>query len=334
LVFSPKEPYQLGPLTLPTLGLGVHGLVYGVILGAGLHLAIQIPGLVLYQFRWTPALDIRDSRLIEALKLIAPRLLTMFGIQLMFIARDNFASRLDQIGAVTALTYGWMIMQVPETLLGTAIATALLPSLAEYAAKKDWKTFSETVEKALRVMLALAIPAAAVMAVGLRPLLQVAFRFDEGGTNLLTLTSRVYLLTLAGYVLQETLARTFYARKEPFIPLFGVLARMIIYILVGLAGVTLFSSAGAPVIAAAELSLLVEAILMLFWLNRRIEPQVHVLTAVSKGLFAAMLSGGVTYGLAVFLPGPGYITALAGMAVGGILALFLVRSEARLLFRL
>src|SRR5688572_16091112 len=95
LVFSPSEPYQFGPITLPTLGLGVHGLVYGVILGAALHLAIQIPGLVRYQFRWTPSLDIRDSGLIVALKLMGPRILTMIGIQMMFILRDNFASRLD-----------------------------------------------------------------------------------------------------------------------------------------------------------------------------------------------------------------------------------------------
>ncbi len=334
LVFSPSVPYQLGPVTLPALGLGVHGLVYGVILGAALHLGIQIPGLVMYRFRWTPALDIRDSGLIEALKLIAPRLLTMFGIQLMFIARDNFASRLEQVGAVSSLTYGWMIMQVPETLLGTAIATALLPSLAEFAARKDWATFSSTVEKGLRVMLSLAIPAAVVMAVGLRPLLAAAFRFDEVGTNLLTLTSRIYLLTLAGYVAQETLARTFYARKEPLMPLYGVLVRLVVYVVVGVSGVTLFRSAGAPVIAAAELSLSVEAVLLLIWLNQRGAPRVSVLPAVGKGLLAAVLSGGVTYGLAVYLPGPGYVTALIGMAAGGLLALAVVWSEARLLFKL
>jgi putative peptidoglycan lipid II flippase len=334
LVFSPAVPYHFGPLTLPALGLGVHGLVYGVILGAGLHLAIQIPGLLQYQFRWTPSLNIHDSGLITAFRLIAPRLLTMFGIQLMFIARDNFASRLGQVGAVTSLTYGWMIMQVPETLLGTAIATALLPSLAEYAARKDWKTFSETIEKALRVMLALAIPAATVMAAGLRPLLQVAFNFDQAGTDLLTLTARIYLLTLAGYVMQETLARTFYARQEPWIPLCGVLVRMSIYLCVGLVGVTLFRAVGTPIIAAAELSLLVEAIVMLFWLNQRIKPPVQVMTAVGKGLFAAVLSGSAAYGLAAFLPGPGYLTALAGMAAGALLALFLVKSEARLIFRL
>jgi putative peptidoglycan lipid II flippase len=334
LVFSPTEPYSLGPVTLPAFGMGIHGLVYGVILGAVLHLAIQIPGLIMYRFHWTPSLDIRDSGLIEALKLMAPRLLTMFGIQLMFIARDNFASRLNQVGAVTSLTYGWMIMQVPETLFGTAIATALLPSLAEFAAKGEWKTFSETIEKAVRVLLALTIPAAAVIIAGIRPLVAVTFGFDQAGTDLLTLTSRIYMLTLAGYALQEIMARSFYARKEPLMPLWGVSLRMVIYILIGIAGVTIFRQVGAPVIAAAELSLTVEAVFMLAMLNRRLERRVQVLTAASKGLVAALLSGIAAYGLAVYLPGPGYVTALAGMAAGGVLAVTLVWSEARLLFRL
>jgi putative peptidoglycan lipid II flippase len=313
---------------------GVHGLVYGVIIGAALHLVIQIPGLIKYQFRWTPSLDIRNSGLIEALKLMAPRLVTMFGIQMMYIARDNFASRLDQVGAVTSLTYGWMIMQVPETLLGTAIATALLPSLAEFAARKDWVTFRETIEKALRVMLVLTIPAGAVIAAGLRPLVAAAFHFDDAGTDLLTLTSRIYMLTLVGYVVQETMARAFYSRKEPLMPLFSVVVRMAVYLLIGVTAVTLFRPFGAPVLAAAELSLTVEAIFMLNRLNKRLSEPLRLFPALGRGLAAALLSGFAAYGLAVYLPGPGYITALAGMAVGGVLAVGLVWSEARMLFHL
>lgn len=334
LVFSPTEPYHLGPLTLPALGLGVHGLVYGVILGAVLHLGIQIPGLMKYQFHWTPSLDIRDSGLVTALKLMAPRLLTMFGIQLMFIARDNFASRLEQVGAVSSLTYGWMIMQVPETLLGTAIATALLPSLAEYAARGDWATFRDTLDKALRVMLALTLPAAAVIAAGLHPLVRTAFHFDEAGTDLLTLTARIYMLTLAGYTLQETLARAFYARKEPLMPLWSVLVRMLVYFAVGVSAVTIFRPVGAPVLAAAELAITVEAVFMLWMLNRRLAAPIWPLSAIGKGLLAALVSGLATYGLALYLPGSGFVTALAGMAAGGVLAVVLVWSEARQLFRL
>ena len=122
----------------------------------------------------------RNTGLIDALSLLGPRLLTMFGIQLIVIARDNLASRLDQTGAVTSLTYGWMIMQVPETLLGTAIATAMLPTLAEFAARQEWSAFRETVERALRVLIALTIPVAAVLATGIDPLVRAVFGFEFG----------------------------------------------------------------------------------------------------------------------------------------------------------
>jgi putative peptidoglycan lipid II flippase len=61
---------------------GIYGLVYGVIAGAILHLASSGRGLFRYHFRWTPALDIRNTGVLEALRLLGPRLLTMGGIQL------------------------------------------------------------------------------------------------------------------------------------------------------------------------------------------------------------------------------------------------------------
>ncbi len=334
VVLSPTEPYRIGALSLPAFGMGIHGLVYGVIVGAVLHLAIQVPGLVRYRFRWTPALDIRHSGLIEALRLIAPRLLTMFGIQLMFIARDNLASRLDQVGAVSSLTYGWMIMQVPETLLGTAIATALLPTLSEFAARQEWAAFRQTVEKAVRILVALTVPVAAILAAGLRPLVALVFGFDEAGTALMTWTTRVYLLTLTGYTLQEVMARSFYARKQPWYPFRSVLIRLALYVGIGVLGVTRLQEIGALVIAFAEISLTVEALFMLLWLNRKMDRPVTAWGALGRGGLAALLSGAAAYALALYLPGPGYLTALAGMLVGGLIALPVIWPEFRLLFRL
>jgi putative peptidoglycan lipid II flippase len=69
---------------------------------------------------------------------MGPRLVSMVFIQLIFLAQDNLASRLE-VGAVTALSFGWWIQQVPQTMIGTAIATALLPTLADHlAAGKTW----------------------------------------------------------------------------------------------------------------------------------------------------------------------------------------------------
>ncbi len=313
---------------------GIRGLVYGVILGAALHLLVQIPALFKYQFKWTPTLDLRHTGLIEALKLLAPRLLTMFGIQLIVIARDNLASRLDQVGAVTSLTYGWMIMQVPETLLGTAIATAMLPTLAELASREDWSGFHITVERALRVLIALTLPVGAVLAAGVNPLVRAVFGFDPATSTLITWTTRAYLLTLTGFCIQEIAARSFYARREPMFPLYAVILRLAMFIAIGIAGITLFRDIGAPIIAFAEIALLIESIILFGWLSKRTQSPLRVWSAVLKGLAAALIGGVTAYGLAVLVPGSAVLTALLGMTVGGLVSLPIIWSEIKLLLKL
>ena len=314
---------------------GIHGLVYGVLLGAVMHLLIQIPGLIRYRFHWTPALTINNPEVIEAFKLVGPRLLTVFFIQLMFIARDNLGSRLEQEGAVSTLTYGWMIMQVPETILGTAIATALLPTLSEYVARRNWREFKQTIEKALRVLIALTLPVAAIMAAGIHPLIRLIFRnLSESEALLLTLTVRVYLVTLCGYSIHEVAVRAFYARKEAIYPLVAVLIRLAIYLAIGISALVFFRTIGAPVIAFAEIALTIEAVIMFLWLSGKIQEPLQINGALFKGLVAAVIGGVTAYVLAVYLPGSAVLTALLGMLIGGLAVLPFIWSEIRLLLKL
>ncbi len=132
-------------------------MVYGVILGAMLHLLIQVPGLIRYQFHWTPALEIKSAGVQRVLILLGPRVLTMGCIQAYFVARDNLASHFGTTG-VGALNLGWTIEQVPETIIGTAMAVAILPSLAEFIDRGEIGNFTQTVNRALRIMLALCTP--------------------------------------------------------------------------------------------------------------------------------------------------------------------------------
>jgi putative peptidoglycan lipid II flippase len=77
-----------------------------------LHLGIQVPGLIRFGFRWIPAIDLYHPGMVKLLRLVGPRVLTMFFLQVFFIYRDHLASHLE-VGAVTALNYGWFFMQVP-----------------------------------------------------------------------------------------------------------------------------------------------------------------------------------------------------------------------------
>ncbi len=313
---------------------GVHGLVYGVIIGAAMHLLIQVPGLYKFGFRWTPSLNLKHTGLIEALKLMAPRLITMGGIQFIVLARDNLASQLDQVGAITALTYGWMIMQVPETILGTAVATAMLPALSQLATRGDWAEFRSTIERALRALISLTLPIAAVIAAGIHPLVRGLFHFDEATSQLVTWTTRAYFLTLTGFTIHEVAARSFYARKEPMFPLYAVILRIGMFLTISLIGMSYFKHIGAPIIAFAEIALLFESMILFGWLSKRTHEPIRVSSAVWRGLVAALIGGAATYSVAVIVPGSAILTALLGMFIGGVIALAIVWADAKLLLKL
>jgi putative peptidoglycan lipid II flippase len=334
LVLAPAKPYSFGPLTLPAFGLGVYGLVYGVILGAFLHLAIQVPGLVKYHFHWTPSVSLKDERVRQVLRLVGPRLITMFFIQATFIARDNLASRLPGSGAISALAIGWMIMQVPETLIGTAIGTALLPTISEQAASRDWDSFRATVERAVRVLVALCLPVAAVLAAVLHPLVRAIFGLNEAGTTLVTWTVRVYLLALAGESVLEVAARAFYARKDAIRPLAASFLNTLIFIGGGALILLRWPQWGAPGIALIEMAFTIEATILLVWLNHLLPVKMTLGSSLLRGLAGAVIAGGLAYGLALWLPLSGPVSALVALPLGFAACLPFIWPEVRLLFRL
>ena len=96
LILAPEKGLTVGPITFPTLGLGVEGLVYGVIIGALLHLLIQVPGLIKYNYRWRPIVNFKEPYTRKVFKVMGPRLITMFLIQMVFLAQDNMASGLEE----------------------------------------------------------------------------------------------------------------------------------------------------------------------------------------------------------------------------------------------
>jgi len=332
-IFSPEKGYTLGTITLPALGLGVQGLVYGVILGAVLHLLIQIPGLVRYHFKWSPGINLHDPQVIKVLRLMGPRLLTVFFIQMVFLIRDNLASRLAA-GAVTSLTYGWMIQQVPETLVGTAIGTALLPTLSEHFTKNEKQAFSATVEKAVKVLFALTLPIGAALACGMKPLLGLAFDFGAEGTSLLSWVTAAFMLGLFGHCLKEVSARAFYAGQNAWIPLATAGGNMILY---ALTGFLLYRPLGAPGIALTDsIVFSLEAVVLLILLVKTGRVTIRGGSTFIRGLMAFLTAGLVTLAGVYFLEPrvPPLVSGTLPMIAGFCLSLPWIWSEMKILAKL
>lgn len=331
LVLAPREPLHVAGLQLPALGLGVHGLVYGVILGAALHLGVQVPGLIRFRFRWTPRLGLRHVGLRQVARLMAPRIATIGAFQMMFVVQDNLASRLG-VGYVTALAYGWQIMQVPETLVGTAIATALLPTLAGQFARGEHEAFGAGVGRAARTLVAIMVPLSLILMVVIRPLIEAAFQFGDRGTALVTVAARAYLAGMTGHALLEVVARAFYARQSPRWPLIATGLRAALFLLLSLA---LFRATGVVGIAAANsAAFTAEAVLLLVLLGLRLpgvslggRTLMRTAGACGAGILTAWL-------VSSWYPGGPLLGAGLALALGTLAALPFVWPEVRELRRL
>jgi putative peptidoglycan lipid II flippase len=320
-------PAAAGSSALPRFGLGVHGLVYGVIIGALLHLAIQVPGLFIYGFRWKPIVGLRTEGVRRVLVLMGPRVLTMFFIQIYFVARDNLASGLGE-GSITALNLGWFIMQVPETLIGSALAIALLPSVSELFSRGDKPGFTATVNTAVRTILALTIPAAILLAVGLRPLVERGFpAFNPAEVDLVVRMTQLYLAGLTGHALLEIGSRSFYAQQNARTPLWAAGVNTGIFIVMAIA---LTRSIGAGGIAlAGTLAFTGEAILLL-WLLARAYPGLGASgSTLLRAALGSAVGGLLLFALMRWAPLPALYAALAGMVLGMGVSLAFVWPEVR-----
>ncbi len=227
---------------------------------------IQLPTLFKFGYKWKPRLNLKAPGVISVVRLMGPRVLTVFFIQLVFIFQDNLASRLPT-GAVTALVYGWLFMQLPESLIGTALGTALLPTLSEQVAQQDTGVFTSTLEKTIRIITGLTIPIAIILAVNIEPFIRV-LGFDESGTVLVLWTVRAYLVGLLGHSLLEIAARSFYAQRNAKVPLAASGLTMVGFLALA---IPLSKVLGAPGIGLANsLAFTGEAILLFIVLSKTI----------------------------------------------------------------
>lgn len=242
---------------------GIYGFAYGTVFGAALHLLSQVPGLVHYGFRWTPRLTVSHLGVQQVLRLMGPRVLTVAAFSTIFIMNDNLASGFAE-GSISALAFGWLIQQVPQTLIGTAGGIALLPTFSELVAQDKTVEVRALIRRALIVMAALTAPITVVAWLALPFVTRLVF--DERA-ELVTLAGQMYMVGLVGHTLKEVTARAFYAHKDSLTPLFTVLVNLAAFVLLALA---LMPTLGFAALALANsLSFSLEVALMLVILWRR-----------------------------------------------------------------
>ena len=206
---------------------GVQGLAIGVVAGSALHLAAQLPALRAAGMRWAPTFDVTSAGVAEVARLMGPRVVGLAATQLNFVVVVFFASFVSD-EAISALNYAFLMAMLPVGVVGMAISTAVFPSMAQQAAAQQIEGLRDSVARSLRLILFLAIPASAGLALLAEPAVRLLFErgaFSAGSTDLVWPVLVIYGVAVFAHAGIEILSRGYYALADTRTPvLFAVLA--------------------------------------------------------------------------------------------------------------
>lgn len=264
--------------------LGIHGVAAGVVIGAVLHLGVQLPALgriarisysvsrilhpglrgseglslsaesgtrhTKYGMRNTEC-EIRNPSRVwpdvrRILALMVPRIVGLGAVQLNFIVNTNLASAMGS-GAVSAVAVGFAVMLLPQAAIAQAVATVLFPAISAHAARGEREAFGAKLTRAVNAVLALSLPASLALIVLGQPLIRLLFQrgaFDAEDARAVSFALAWFATGLVGHSVLEVVARGFYALQDTLRPVVLGVASMALNVALSLILSSAFGSAG------------------------------------------------------------------------------------------
>lgn len=257
--------------------MGVYGLAWGVVIGSGLHLLVQLPRLLRLPERvYTPTLGIHLPHVREVARLMGPRLLGVAVVQLNFLLNTYLAS-MQPAGSLTGISLAFPLMIMPQAAIAQSIAIAALPTFSAQVALGKKDEMRASLAATLRGVLLLAIPASVGLMLLRKPLVALVYQyraFDSASTELVAWALLWYAAGLVGHSVVEIISRAFYALHDTKTPVFIGIAAMSLNLGFSLLFTSLFTRIGwmphGGLALANSLATLLEMIVLLIFMRRKL----------------------------------------------------------------
>lgn len=196
----------------------VFGLAIGVLLGGLAQLLfLMLGGGVRVSLRWPTWSSSAEVRQLFALML--PMILAGSAGQVNIVVNTNFATQMET-GAVTWLNYAFRVTHLPIGVFAVAIATALLPNLAQAAATQgSWRhsMVSSQLARAIEACLWLMSFCSLVLWFHASDIVTILFQHGQFTASDAAHTAaalRLYGLGLTGYGLMKVLTSFYYVANK------------------------------------------------------------------------------------------------------------------------
>lgn len=307
--------------------LGIYGLAWGVLIGAALHMLLQIPPLLGLKGSYFRTLGWGSPDVVEVMRLMAPRLLGVAVVQLNFWINTRLASRFVE-GSVIALVLAFSLMLMPQAAIAQSIAIAAMPTLSAQVALGKLNEMRASLAASLRGALLLSIPASVGLIVLRKPVVELLYQrgeFDERSTQLVAWALLWFVAGLVGHTVVEILSRAFYSLHDTRTPVLVGIVAMSLNILFSYGFSGLFIRLGwmphGGLALANSLATGLEACGLVFLMRRRLN------RLDGKLIFEGMAKAGLaTLAMALSLWGwlawsagqPAWLVAGGGIGIGAV----------------
>ncbi len=307
--------------------MGIYGLAWGTILGAGLHLAVQLPGLrKLPGLRYTPRLGLGNPAVRQVGRLMLPRLFGAAVVHLNFLVSINLTSGMPA-GSLTAFKNAYMVMTMPQVVIAQAISIAAFPTFSTQVAKGERQALRHSLATTLRSILFLSLPAAIGLILLRVPLVSLLFQrgeFDERSVALTAWALLWFSMGLVSHSLLEIVVRAFYAMQDTRTPVMVGAAAMGLNVVFSLTLPFVFSRVGwmphGGLALANTLATTLEVGVLLWLMRKRLNGLKggYILRGSVKSVIAAAaMSAVLVWWLAWTGDRSVWAVGLGGIAFGG-----------------
>ncbi|PIJ51915.1 murein biosynthesis integral membrane protein MurJ [Erwinia sp. OLTSP20] len=224
----------------------VLALAWSVVVGGVLQLFYQLPHLKKIGMLVLPRVNLKDSGVWRVLRQMGPAILGVSVTQVSLIINTIFASFLVS-GSVSWMYYADRLMEFPSGVLGVALGTILLPSMAKSFASGNHDEYSRLMDWGLRLCFLLALPSAVGIGILAKPLTVALFQYGKFTAFDAAMTQRAlvaYSVGLMGLIVVKVLAPGFYSRQDIKTPVRIALVTLLMTQLMNLAFIGPLKHAG------------------------------------------------------------------------------------------
>lgn len=278
---------------------GIMGPAIGVVIGAFLHVAIQIPFLKSMGFKYTFSFDFLNKGVRDVFRLMSVRTLGLALEQVMEKVAFALAT-LISLSSPALLISAQMLYYAPIGLFGATIAQAALPVLSREWVKGEKDSFKITLLTTMHQILFLTLPAAAILIVLRIPVVRLMFgaaHFNWEDTVLTGRTVAFLSTALAAQSVILLLIRGFYASKDTKTPMLVSIVTVILNIALSWWFVSILKLDVWSLGLAYSIAINTSIFILIYFLHRKVGGFNfrQLFSPALKMLLAAVISAAVLY---------------------------------------